>query len=808
MDGPLGQCRAMAGYAPRIGVTGAAVCLAGAMLTLVFDARAASAAEADTGLAEVVITAEKVKSTIQDTPISLSAISGQHLTAAGLGSIEAIAREVPGLSMRSAGPGLTEYEARGLASNGGAAPTVGFYLDEIPLSPPALSQSGKVVIDPNLYDIDRVEVLRGPQGTLYGSSSMGGTIKIVTNQPKLRLFEGSGQVTLSNTAGGGGNWSGNAMLNLPIGDRLAIRIVGSDLHRRGWIDNVNLGTAGFPLTLGSSAYGDLGAVTPVSVIKKANDERLWGGRVTVRFEASENLSISVMAFKQSLVLGGYDLLDGPVTGPAPGPVYNAHFSAFPLREGVSDDIQIFSSTINANLGFADLTTATSYFDRSAIQTQDASQSVYWTNGGGTPLVPVPYSEADPSRQFSQEIRLTSHDEGNLHWVAGAYYNRLHSVWQEISNNAALVPAGVTVTPQSAFEQGSFFSAYNPYTVSQIALFADGSYKLAAHWKLAGGLRWYKYSSRQDEISWGFDGPNPDRTTAYANATTTRAADRGYNPRVNLSYEPTRDLTVYAAAARGFRPGGANQILPPPSSPPHCALAGPLAFGPDDAWNYEVGEKAKLFGNWLTVNGDVYYIKWSGVQQVFTLLCGYQFYNNAGDGRAFGPELEVNAKLTDSWSMALSGAWTDSRITHPSADYLVYLTTQASVAPGAHAFCQTAAGCTAPILNVAKTTASLALTYSTMAADYRLACRIAATYTGGATDVAYYYGMQLPSYTLVNARVTLTKDDWSAQLFVDNLSNKVALTTANNTSFQFNAPQVVRYATNPPRTVGLQLNYHF
>src|SRR5450755_1791299 len=197
-------------------------------------------AEDDTGLAEIVVTAQKYESTIQNTPFSISAVSGAQLAAAGITTVEGLAREVPGLSMRSAGPGQTEYEARGLASNGGAAPTVGFYLDEIPLSPPALSQSGKVVVDPNLYDTERVEVLRGPQGTLYGSGSMGGTVKVVTNKPKLGTFEGSVQATLSDTQGGGGNYGGNLMLNLPIGETLALRIVAGDTYRSGWIDLVTL----------------------------------------------------------------------------------------------------------------------------------------------------------------------------------------------------------------------------------------------------------------------------------------------------------------------------------------------------------------------------------------------------------------------------------------------------------------------------------------------------------------------------------------------------------------------------------------
>ena len=182
--------RAQRGVKQPAVVAGRIILVAGACLGPLGLASAAAPAAPDvTGLEEVVVTAQKYKSTVQDTPISVTALSGDQLIAAGITSVEAVVHEVPGLSIRSAGPGLTEYEARGLASNGGAAPTVGFYLDEIPLSPPALSQSGKVVIDPNLYDVDRIEVLRGPQGTLYGSGSMGGTVKVVTAQPKLHQFD-------------------------------------------------------------------------------------------------------------------------------------------------------------------------------------------------------------------------------------------------------------------------------------------------------------------------------------------------------------------------------------------------------------------------------------------------------------------------------------------------------------------------------------------------------------------------------------------------------------------------------------------
>jgi outer membrane receptor protein involved in Fe transport len=770
------------------------------LLSLTGLAELASAADAaggssetseSSGLSEITVTAERYVSTIQNTPISISALSGDQLAAAGLTRIEDIAHEIPGLSMRSAGPGLTEYEARGLASNGGAAPTVGFYLDEIPLSPPALSQSGKVVIDPDLYDIERVEVLRGPQGTLYGSGSMGGTIRVITNQPKLGVFEGSVQGTGSYTEGGRGNYGGNLMLNLPLGDKMALRVVVSDLYRSGWIDNITLNP--FPIDLTTKIRGPVETAPVQSIIRKANEEHLSGARISLLYKPSDDLSILATAFKQSLRLGGYDLVDGSPTSARPSRVSQAHYEAFPLREDVRDDINIFGLTLNANLGFADLTSASAYWDRLGVQTQDASESIYWVNQGGTPFVPVPYAERDPAHQFSQEIRLTSHDSGGLHWVAGAFYSELHSVWNEIG----LSPLNATPT----VPDGSYFISWNPYTVKQTALFADGSYKFTDQWKLSAGVRWYRYNSQQDEYSWGFDGPSPTPPPA---ALITKASDKGFNPRVDLSYAPTQNLTTYATVSKGFRPGGANQILPSPPCQP-----GALKFGPDSVWNYEVGEKAKLFDNWLTINSDVYYIKWTGVQQVLTLPCGYQYYDNAGDGRAFGPELEINAKLSSEWSASLSGAWTDSKLTHPNASYTSFLTDVTAFPNGVTTPCTRGSSCTVPIMNVVKDTASLSVTYSTtVMSDYQLSARVADVFVGSSHDVAYYFDYVLPSYSLVNARAGLAHGDWSANLFVDNLTNKVALMTANNTSFQFNIPQLVRYSTNQPRTVGMQINYKF
>jgi iron complex outermembrane receptor protein len=796
------------------------------------DAVAAADTSDSGGLEEVVVTAEKFTSTVQNTPFSITALTGDQLNAAGITSVEDLIHDVPGLSMRSAGPGLTEYEARGLASNGGAAPTVGFYLDEIPLSPPALSQSGKVVIDPDLYDIDRIEVLRGPQGTLYGSGSMGGTVKLVTTQPKLGVWEGSGQLDGSRTQGGSGNGSASFALNVPLGDMFALRAVASDQYRSGWINEVTLDP--FPLptlapgpVAGSSvratSYGDLLAAPETNVIHDANTERLTNERVSLLFQPREGTNFTFFFMDQHMAMGGYDLLDStPGNTDSPGPIYDAHFEAFPIREPVHDDVQIFGFTAHIDVGFADVTSATSYFNREAWQTQDASTSIFWSNFPGAPsppgyycaappagstcpaapapgsypaLAPVPYSEVDPSHQFAQELRLTSHDVAGLHYVVGAFYSVLHSVWQEQSASDAPIPFGIP--------SGSYFTSWNPYRVIQTALFADGSYAITNQLKFATGLRWYEYNSDQHEESWGYDAPNPVPGTV----TLTQASDKGTNPRFNLSYEPNKDLNLYATASKGFRPGGANQIIPPSNLPPYCT-PGTLQFKPDSVWNYEIGEKAKLFDNWLTINGDIYYIRWSGIQQVFTLVCGYQYYNNAGDGRSYGPELEVNAKLSPNWTLSLSGTYTDAKITDPTPAFQQYLSQQVAKADGSPQ-CPVTGSCTAPILNVPKDTASAALIYShPIFGDYQLTGRLDDSFVGTSYDVAYFYGLQLPSYSIANFRLILAHGPWSAHLYVNNLADKVALISSNNTSFQFNVPQLIRYSTNQPRTFGAQLNYAF
>jgi iron complex outermembrane recepter protein len=280
--------------------------LVGVMAMLVGSAALAeppAAVSSKHELEEIVVTAEKRSSTVQKTPISMTAISGQELQERGVNGIEQALQEVPGVSFASAGPGQTQFEIRGLSQDGGESPTVGFYLDETPLTPPATASNGKVSIDPNLYDLSRIEVLRGPQGTLYGAGAMGGTIKLVTNPPDPSRVYGTGESILSGTQGGGINYTQNAMVNLPFAaGRAALRLVGTHAHTSGWIDRVVL--SNFPLETNPDPVngfygltrGDVTKVRPTKVYKNANDEDLDSVRASLLVQPTDSLSITAAVF--------------------------------------------------------------------------------------------------------------------------------------------------------------------------------------------------------------------------------------------------------------------------------------------------------------------------------------------------------------------------------------------------------------------------------------------------------------------------------------------------------------------------------
>src|ERR1700728_2330227 len=255
---------------------------------------APAVAENSNPIDEIVVTAQKRVSTVQDTPESIEALSAEDLQASGVPSLATLAQGTPGVSLKSEGPSQTEIEMRGMTSSGGNSATVGFYLDDIPLAGPASAQNGHVVIDPDLYDLNRIEILRGPQGTLFGSGSMGGTVRLITNQPNLSQFQSTAQSVLSGTDGGGFNHKDNLMINLPlINDTLALRVVATEDYTSGWIDRIVANPS--PLAGGIPVGTVRGAVQDAPLEKQypdSNAYQTYTVRATVLWKPTDSLSVT------------------------------------------------------------------------------------------------------------------------------------------------------------------------------------------------------------------------------------------------------------------------------------------------------------------------------------------------------------------------------------------------------------------------------------------------------------------------------------------------------------------------------------
>ena len=841
-----------AAAAIRASVVLAVACAAilGAAASRGADAPAAGAADP---LAEIVITAEKRASTVQETPISLTALSADDLVGRNLTSLEAIAFSVPGVSMRTAGPGQTEYEMRGLTSAGGSAATVGFYIDETPLSASAVALNGRTVIDPDLFDLNHVEALRGPQGTLYGAGSMGGTIKLVTNQPKLGSFEGATDLTVSQTAHGGTNGGGSLMLNFPLGEKAALRLVASDKYVSGFIDRVIIQPGAFPYPTNPSGLQDYPGATsnpvvcfyyckrgdvanaPVQkIVKGSNQEHFIAGRASLLVKPTDALSITTTLMYQRIDADGYNNYQQDPGG-------QRIYQPYDEKEPYYDSFKLASLTVAYDLGSATLTSATSYWKRNVLQSTDSTEALQNINNLTT-FIQNLYTEEDPTSQFSQEFRLTSTGSGPFQWQGGLYFANLKSGYittnqavgfatasscglpsaanpvgghcdptTQYNPNSLLRYPDATLPPYadgpSANPNGLVFNDNNPNVMKQSAIFGEASYKVRDDVKVTAGIRFFKYTvdNHADQRGLGTASANQDPTLLDQKLDGTAVL-----PRINVSYTPTPDLTVYSTLAKGSRPGGINLPIPLPSAqqlaanpnqyncglipnapPPPVYVTSQPSFSPDSVWSFEVGEKAKFGDRRFMLNADVYYIKWKDIQQVLSLSCGYPYNTNAGDAKAYGPEVEFSARVTDGLTLDISGSIPKAYINAPTLAAL-----NSGITPGTR------------VINVPKYTAVIALDYQAALTDsLNTNSYIGLSMTGNSEDQAAFRQV-LPSHNSLDARFTLSSAKWSAALFGNNLTNKFAALTIDNTVFAWQTAAITRVSTNQPRTVGLDVQYKF
>jgi iron complex outermembrane recepter protein len=808
-------------------------------LALVEGVYAADATSSDTAananqLAEVVVTATKRQSSVQETAASITAVTAEDIADRGLPDFTSLAQSLPGISMRTAGPGQTEFEMRGLNSAGGNTSMVGFYLDETPLSSPASAQLGKEEIDPSLYDLNRVEVLRGPQGTLYGASSMGGTVKLVPNAPEPGTFSATGEDIVSDTASGGDiNHTINGMVNLPLGDTAAVRLVGTADSESGWIKRLVIQDGavavdttlppGFPNTVRPPNF----YTAPLQEeIDGANTTDVDSARMSLLWKPTDNLSITPMIMWQLTQQGAPDAVDvnGNPTYPTP-PAVSAHWEIYDTPEPQRDRFTLGSLKIEYQLPGFTITSATGDWNRNTLVSQDATEEnsaaigipVYDPPTGIGPSGPQPngpgVTEKDFTRQYSEELRFTSTGTSPFQWIAGYFYQDLYSEWDlsEIAPQATPILGGSILGVD-----------YQPQTITQNSEFGEVSYQFTPDFKATAGVRHYRYSFAQTNEEYGVFTVygNVGETVPYYSAASNQAS--GTDPKFDLSYNVDKDIMLYATAAKGFRLGGANQPIPvaPCNTTTNAVLAGdelalqekllhvttcnpnillhaPATFSSDSVWNYEIGEKSSWLDRRLIANVSAYYERWIN-PEVATNLAGYGITANGGDARVLGFEAEFRALLSPEWDIAANVGYINSQFTQSSA---------ITGFPDGYA-----------VPDIPKVTASATLRWKhPLTSKLSLIGTLEGDYVGTRTDAPYgetitleninQYLVHLPSYALVNLRFGAEGGAWSVYAFVNNLTNKEALLDPQpQIALQMDA--YVRYLVNQPTTAGIDVSYRF
>ena len=735
-------------------------------------------------ISEVVITAEKRTSTVQDTPISVTAISGNDILERGLTDITQIVDSVPGISMRSAGPGQTELEMRGMTSAGGNSSTVGFYLEDTPLSAPASAQNGKVVIDPNLYDLNRIEVLRGPQGTLYGSGSMGGTIKLVPNAPDPKAFDTSAQLVFGDTDGGSFNHGENAMLNIPINSGAALRLVASQEHLSGWIDRIVIAQPDFPSPINATTRGNVAAAPVAADYTGVNDEDLTSFRAALLVQGDQ-LTVTPSFLYQKITQDGLSLIDS-------NPGTNTQYQPYDLPEPFSDRIDIASLNIQYHvLDLFDINSTTSYWNRDEDLRQDGTEQIatvtgapiYASEGGFGPTSPTSL-EDDRSWQKSEEIRLTSVGDTAFKWLIGYFYQDFESDWDLYVPTPDAIPLTGTANG---------FTQIQPTRIIQSAVFGEASYKFLDQFTATVGLRRFHYDGTvYTAVSGWLSSSGGDNVLHFI----TSERDQGVTPKFDFSYQVDKSLMLYTTASKGFRPGGGNQPIPTSGVlGTECAQnlasigvngGAPLGFSPDHVWSYEIGEKWKTDDGRLTLNADVYFENWSDIQQNIPLPCGFPFTGNLGNAHVYGGELELDAVAAPGLLVMLNSGYSHARFVNNPV--------QATTTIGDR------------VQDVPDWTTSAALAYRyPFYNGMAFTARVDNEYVGSRVDVTAQPNY-LPSYDLTNLRAGIDGGKWTATFFVTNLTNKTAL-LSDAPAINVNVPTFNRIAVNQPRTYGVDLTYH-
>jgi len=608
---------------------------------------APSAADDADQIPEIVVTAQKREQRIQDIPLSVTAISGDDMERAGARDLHDILLSIPGVSYSGGEPGQSRYAIRGI-STAASSPTVGIYLDDVSLITIGTAFSGAT--DPMLVDLARVEVLKGPQGTLYGGSAMGGAIKYVSRQPVMNEFSVTAQGGVASVQHGGVSYSGESFVNLPVIDnKLAVRVGGAYRLDAGYVDNVPNAQV---QEWAQSASTPPAPFTPVTYGSqsnfgrdRANQRSTFTARLSAKYTPDDSLVILPIATIQRSDKANPDDFFTNL------PQFQ---NSVRFNQPTRDDLSVYSLNVSKQFAGLTLTSLTGYVDRSIEWDRDYSLFI----AGLVPalLANNSYNASNTSsRTFTQELRLASSDAQPLKWVVGVYYSHQRDdLYQTVDTVGAgdFFGTGTDVT---------YLGDQLTYT-TQEAAFGDVTYALTPKWELSAGLRWFDIKQKVDG---NFDGVF---NGGHSEVDGKRSTDVGVTPKYSLTYRPMDNHLLYGTASKGFRQGGPNRFnTDSPLCEPDFARLGitraPDSFQADSLWTYELGSKNEFGQMRSVVNAAVYYTDWKKIQQQVNLnSCGFQFVGNVGAATVKGAELSAESALGSGVSVGGTASYADTQIT--------------------------------------------------------------------------------------------------------------------------------------------------
>lgn len=581
---------------------------------------AGASPDSATQLMDVIVTAQKREERASETPLSLSVLTGETLQATGATQLSDFAATVPGLSFTSNGVGQGQVNLRGVTTGLNVSPTVGIYVDEVPYgSSTSFAGAAQLALDVGLFDIDRVEILRGPQGTLYGASTMGGLLKYVTKAPDPTRFGGGLRAGVNATAHGGVGYDLAGALNAPFaGDTAAVRLNGFYTKDAGFIDNLILDE------------------------EDANTSEVVGGRVDVLFNPTDALSVRLTAFAQDIKRDGSGSVDfNPATGePVDGEYDQRRFS-----EPFTQDFRLASAVVNYDFGPVQLTSVTSYQTSDINHVTDVSALYVPLLGGfGFALGSTPLVKEVDTDKFTQEARLAG-SWGSIDWIAGGFYTR-----EESFQLQTLPATDVTGAPFPIL----LLNAELPSLYEETAVFGTATWHVTDRLDLSGGLRYAKNEQTYEQIASGLlVAPAPKRSSSE-NVTTYLA---------NARYRVNDRSIAYLRYATGYRPGGPNMVSNDPVTGNPLA---PPTFDSDSLDSYEAGYKVSTSDGRFSLDASVYLIDWTDLQ-IVALRNGVGVVANASEAAIKGAELTVTARPTPALTLVGALSLMDAQLDADSPD---------------------------------------------------------------------------------------------------------------------------------------------